>query len=153
MISPSPLSEAFWKNPVVADCPVYDMHGHMGPFYGIYMPRGEPAAMLRSMDQANVRMLVFSHHQALFDAEHGNDATLRVVRQYPDRFRGYMVINGNYMDIVERDLKRFETLGDAFIGLKFLASYHNVSLDDPRYDRVWSFANERKLPVLCHTWG
>ncbi len=153
MISPSPLAEAFWEKGQLDDCPVYDMHGHMGPLASIYMPRAEPEDMLRSMDQAGVRMLVFSHHEALMEPEHGNDATIRAVRKYPERFRGYMVINGNHMDFVERDLARFDELSDVFIGLKFLSSYHGVSMDDARYDEVWSFAEDRRLVVLCHTWG
>ena len=153
MISPSPLAQAFWKNPIVPECPVIDTHGHMGPFYGIYMPRASTEDMLRSMDHAGVRMLVFSHHNALFNPRDGNDDTMRAVRAHPDRLRGYMVINGNYMDLVERDMARFDSLRDAFVGLKFLSAYHNVALDDPRYDRVWTFAQNRKLPVLCHTWG
>ncbi len=153
MISDSPLARAFWKTPFVTGCPVYDMHGHMGPFYGIYLPRASAPDMVRAMDTAGVRLTVFSHHDALFDPAGGNDQTLSAVRQFPDRFRGYMVINGNHMDIVRRDLDRFDSLTDAFIGLKFLASYHGIPMNDPRYDTVWKFAEERRLPVLCHTWG
>ena len=31
MIAPdSPLAAAFWKSRIVEDCPVIDMHGHLG---------------------------------------------------------------------------------------------------------------------------
>ena len=152
MISPSPLAQAFWENPIVPDCPVYDVHGHMGPFYGIYLPRALPEDMIRAMDQAAVRMLFFSHNDALFAPARGNDRTIAAVRKYPDRFRGYMVVNANYMDIVDRDLARFDSLRDVFVGLKFLAGYHGIPMDDPCCDRIWAFAAERKLPVLAHTW-
>jgi hypothetical protein len=153
MIAETPLVKAFWDKGQVEDCPVYDMHGHMGPMSGIYFPRATPELMLHSMDHANVRLLCFSSHEALFDPVDGNEVTRRVVQQYPDRFRGYLVINGNYMDLVERDLQRFDRQRGDWLGLKFLAGYHGVALTDPRYDRVWQFANERRLPVLCHTWG
>ena len=153
MIADSPLAEAFWRKGRLDDCPVYDMHGHMGPWPAIYFPRAEPEEMLHSMDTAGVRMLLFSSHEALFSAATGNDYTASVARRWPDRFRGMMVVNGNYMDIVERDIERFDAMRDAFVGLKFLAAYHQVALDDPRYDDVWRFANERKLIVTCHTWG
>ena len=68
MIADSPLAEAFWKHGRLDDCPVYDMHGHMGPWPAIYFPRSEPEEMLRSMDTAGVRTLVFSSHEALFSA-------------------------------------------------------------------------------------
>lgn len=153
MIADSPLAEAFWKSRIVSDCPVIDMHGHLGHWPAIYFPRPEPQEMLQSMDHAGVKKLCFSSHEALFNAADGNDVTLNVVRQWPDRFRGYMVINGNYMDLVRRDLQRFDKCRDAFIGLKFLAGYHGVALTDPRYDPVWQFASDRKIIVLCHTWG
>jgi len=153
VIADSPLVSDFWQHGPAADCRVIDLHGHMGPWPAIYMPRNEPEAMLRSMDQAGVERLVFSSHEALFSPLTGNDYTAEVVRRHGDRFSGLMVINGNYMDVVERDLKRFDAMRDAFIGFKFLAAYHQVALDDPRYDRVWAFAHERKLMVTCHTWG
>ena len=153
MIADSPLVKAFWEKGRLDDCPVYDMHGHMGPWPAIYFPRAEPEQMLRSMDAAGVQRLVFSSHEALFSAATGNNYTAGVVRKWPERFSGLMVINGNYMDIVERDLARFDSMREAFIGFKFLAAYHDVALNDPRYDEAWAFANERKLLVTCHTWG
>jgi len=37
--------------------------------------------------------------------------------------------------------------------LKCMADYHGVPLTDKTYEYAFKFANERKLPVLCHTWG
>ncbi len=153
MIADSPLVQEFWEKGRLDDCPIYDMHGHMGHWPAIYMPSQAPESMLESMDRAGVRMLCFSPHEALFSSHTGNDYTIEVVRKWPDRFRGYMVINGNYMDVVEKDLARFDSLRDVFVGFKFLAGYHKVPIDDPRYDQVWEFANDRKLLVLSHTWG
>ncbi len=153
MISDSPLTRAFWERGRLDDCPIIDMHGHLGPWPSIYFPRAEPEQMLRSMDHAGVRRLVFSSHEALFSPDTGNNYTAAVVRRWPDRFRGMMVINGNYMDIVERDIGRFDAMRDVFLGFKFLPAYHDVALDDPRYDDVWRFAAERRLPVTAHTWG
>ena len=153
MIADSPLARAFWERLPLPDCPVIDMHGHMGDWPAIYFPRPTPEQMLHSMDHAGVRLLCFSAHEALFNADTGNQVTIDAVRRFPDRFRGYLAINGNYMDLVKRDLAKFDSLRDVFVGLKFLAAYHGVSLTDPRYDRAWDFAEERRLLVLCHTWG
>ena len=46
MIADSPLVRAFWQKGRVDDCPVIDMHGHMGPWPAIYFPRAEPEQML-----------------------------------------------------------------------------------------------------------
>ena len=152
-IGPSKLAREFWLRGRVADCPVIDMHGHMGPWKGIYFPRAEPEEMLRSMDSAGVRMLVFSHHAALFAPDVGNSAAVEAVRRHPDRFRAYLAVNPHYPEAVARDLDGFDDHRDVFVGLKFLASYHKVALTDPRYRRAWEFADERGLLVLSHTWG
>ena len=79
MISDSQLAHEFWQKGKCSSCPVYDMHGHMGPLNGIYLPNHEPAAMLRSMDAAGVVMLFFSHHSALLAPDVGNRASADAV--------------------------------------------------------------------------
>ena len=154
MISSSSLAAAFWENGKVASCPVYDMHGHMGHFRGIYFPRPGPKEMIESMDSAGVRLLLFSHHESLFagpDAAGipGSDA----VRQYPERFRLYLLVNPNY-PLSEKDLAAtIETSADTFVGLKFLSDYHRKPLSDDGYRAAWEYADQRELFVLAHTWG
>ena len=152
MIGDSPLARAFWEHGRCDDCPVYDMHGHMGPFYAIYFPRPDAADMVGTMDEAGVRMLVFSHHAALFSPELGNQPSIDAVRQFPDRLRAYLAINPNYPERVAADLAAFDRHRDVFVGLKFLASYHGISMTDVRNRAAWEFADERSLLVLAHTW-
>ena len=149
MISDSAMAEEFWQTGRCEACPVIDMHGHMGPWKGIYFPRAEADAMLGTMDAAGVRMLAFCHHAALFCPDVGNAANVEAVRRYPDRLRAYMAINPNYPDTVVADLAGFDDHRDVFVGLKLLASYHQVPWDAP----AWEFAEERGLLVLGHTWG
>ena len=61
MIGTSELAREFWEHGKSASCPIYDMHGHMGFYHSIYFPRGDTAGMIRTMDEAGVRMLTFSH--------------------------------------------------------------------------------------------
>ena len=149
----SSLAAEFWENGRCASCPVYDMHGHMGPWHSIYFPRCEPEQMVRTMDAAGVKLLCFSHHAALFSPDIGNDVSVEAVRKFPRRFRAYLAVNPNHPELLDRDLDRFDAMRDVFIGLKFLADYHGVPLTDKRCRRVWEFANDRGLPVLAHTWG
>lgn len=153
MISDSALAEAFWRDGRCDECPVIDMHGHMGRWRGIWFMRGSTDQMIHTMDQAGVRMLVFCHHGALFSPEIGNRANIEAVRRYPDRLRAYVGINPNYPDAIERDLAAFDDNRDVFVGLKILASYHQVPWTDARFEPAWRFANERKMMVLGHTWG
>jgi len=153
VIGNSPLAQEFWEKGYSPSCPVYDMHGHMGPWRSIYFPRAEAADMIRTMDSAGVRMLCFCHHAALFSPDIGNAANVAAVRQFPDRLRAYLAVNPNYPELLLRDLDRFDDYADVYVGLKLLAGYHGKPWDDERYRPAWEFANERGLLVLAHTWG
>ena len=100
----SPLAEEFFDTGRVADCPVYDMHGHMGIWKGIHFPDAATEAMVHSMDRAGVRMLCFCHHAALFCPDIGNAANVEAVRRFPTRLRAYVGINPHYGAAIARDL-------------------------------------------------
>jgi predicted TIM-barrel fold metal-dependent hydrolase len=154
MIGGSALAREFWEHGKSASCPIYDMHGHMGPHESIYMPRGDTAAMIGTMDECGVRMLVFSHHVALDSLpELGNRLGVEAVRRYPDRLRAYCSVNPNYPERLRADLETFDDYGDVYVGLKFLSDYHQIALTDEAYRPAWEFAEERELLVLAHTWG
>ena len=149
----SALAAGFWSHGRLADCPVIDMHGHMGAFNGIWFPRGDIERMIGSMDAAGVRLLVFAPHAALLCPDVGNLAAVEAVRRFPERLRAYLSVNPHYPDDLDRDLAAFDTRRDVFVGLKLLASYHGVPITEEPYRRALEFANERGLPVLLHTWG
>jgi predicted TIM-barrel fold metal-dependent hydrolase len=153
VIGEGPLAAAFWRHGRCDECPVIDMHGHMGRWKGFYFPRASTEAMIRTMDGCGVRLLVFCHHAALFAPDVGNDANIEAVRKHPDRLRAYMGINPNYPRAIAADLERFDEHRDVFVGLKLLASYHQLPWDHPGYEPAWRFANARRLIVLGHTWG
>jgi predicted TIM-barrel fold metal-dependent hydrolase len=154
LISSSELTREFWEKGKSESCPVYDMHGHMGAFRGIYFPRADAARMIESMDGAGVRLLVFSHHQSLFagpDGEHihGLDA----VEGYPDRLRLYLLVNPNYPRPHAELASTIEAHPETFLGFKFLSDYHRRPLSDDGYRAAWEYADACRLFVLAHTWG
>ena len=154
MISRSPLAREFWEQGKSLSCPIYDMHGHMGDYHSIYFPRADAADMVRTMDEAGVRLLVFSHHAALNSPDLANRPSIEAVRRFPDRLRAYCMVNPNYPEQVERDLSTFDDLfPDVYVGFKFLSDYHQVALTDDRYRPAWEYADKHALPVLAHTWG
>ena len=154
MIGTSELAREFWETGTSATCPIYDMHGHMGYFHLIYFPRPDAAAMIRTMDECGVRMLVFSHHQALNSPDLANAPSVEGVRQFPDRLRAYCMVNPNYPEQLEVDLASFDALmPDVYVGFKFLPDYHGIALTDARYQPAWEYANDRELLILTHTWG
>ncbi len=153
MIGDSALAEGFWRDGRVADCPVYDMHGHMGVWHSIYFPRPDAPDMIRTMDSAGVRMLCFAHHGPLFAPDVGHQGAIDAVHRFPDRLRAYVCVNGNYPDQLRDDLDLIEQHPDVFVGVKFLCEYHKVPLTDDRYRPAWELADAARLLVLAHTWA
>lgn len=149
------IRQAFWERGRADDCPIFDTHAHYGPFNGIYFPgRGEAEAMLRVMDRVGVRVALVSGHRALVDAPRGNEVVADLVAAYPDRFRGYLVLNPNYPTQIERDLRDFDRWqARGFVGFKLHPGMHDYPLTGPGYRSAFEFADERRLPILCHTWG
>jgi len=149
----SKLWEEFYAKGRVEDCPVYDLHGHMGSFSGAYLPRADADSMIAAMDRAGVRMLVFSSHAALSSPDIGNATAIAAVRRFPGRLRAYCAVNPNYPDIVEAEVAGFDRYRDVYVGFKFLSDYHGIAITDARYEPAWQFADERGLLILLHTWG
>lgn len=147
------LWERFFADGRLKDCPVIDMHGHMGPLQGARLPRCEPEQMIAAMDRAGVAMTVFCHHSTLAAPDVGNDIAVDIVQRFPERFRAYCGVNPNWPDDVRRDVARFDDCADVFVGFKFLADYHRVPISDARCVPAWEKADAEGRPVLLHTWG
>ncbi len=148
---PGSIAEQFWKNGK-ADFPIYDMHGHMGEHYGIYFKRCEAPEMAAHLRRIGVKHLVFSHHLALW-GELRNAEVIEMIKPFGDLFRVYVAINPHFQDNIREDLALFDKWAPFAVGLKFLAGYHKVKVSDKAYEYALSFANERHLPILNHTWG
>lgn len=146
------LKKAFFARGHVPDCPVYDMHGHMGPFPGLHINRETAAQADAVLKRNGIRLLVFCHHAALTAPDIGNAANIKAVRAFPQRLRAYCGINPNYPDQVAKDVATFDRYADVYVGFKFLADYHGIPVTDPRGAPAWALANARSLPVLLHTW-
>ncbi|MEI6519169.1 MAG: amidohydrolase family protein [bacterium] len=148
----STLWERFKTSRTLDDCPIYDMHGHWGSFSGISMPASQFDIAKKLLLQSGVKRLVICHHHSLHSPDIGNAANIASVQQLPEILRAYMAINPNYPEVIEKDLAEYDSYPDVFVGFKMLSGYHRISVDDPRYQPVWEMANDRKLPVLLHTW-
>lgn len=153
MSATAELWDRFLEDGRLADCPIYDMHGHMGPIYGLNINCPDVHSTIKHLDRAGVRRMVFCAHGALLAPQVGNAAGIEAVAQYPDRLRAYMGVNPNYPEFIERDIAEFDKHPGVFVGFKLLADYHQIPVCDERNQPVWEMANERGLPVLLHTWG
>jgi uncharacterized protein len=81
------------------------------------------------------------------DVEYGNDFLLRLQREHPDRVRGYVVVNPNFIRHAQGELSR--CLDAGMIGIKLAASRR---ADDRLLDPICAVAAERAVPVLHHVW-
>lgn len=149
----SGLGEQFYANGKAADCPIYDLHGHMGPVVGIHLPFPDTDSMIARMEKAGVALQVFCHHATLFSADFGNEPNIEAVGRYPNKLRAYCGVNPNYPDMIAQDLESFDEYKDVYVGFKMLADYHGIPLTDDRYKPAWEKADRDGLMVLLHTWG
>ncbi|MCX8082737.1 MAG: amidohydrolase family protein [bacterium] len=148
------LWKGFLSSGKIENCPIIDIHCHMGLFYGSHMPYSSPETMAERMKMAGVKLSVFSHHSALFSPEGGNKISIEIVKRYPDIFRAYCAINPNHSEAISKDLKTFDRyFNDVYVGFKFLADYHKHPLSGERYRNVLEYADSNGLIVLSHTWG
>jgi predicted TIM-barrel fold metal-dependent hydrolase len=152
-MNPSPIAQEYLDKGFSTTCPIIDMHGHVGPFYGCYLPSSPVDRMRERLKRCGVQRIVCSHHSALAcDVEYGNKLMQDVVNSHPDDFLGYWVINPHYPEIAARDLKSFPSRA-GFVGLKFWPDYHLVPVNSPKYDHALKYADEHGLLVLVHTFG
>jgi predicted TIM-barrel fold metal-dependent hydrolase len=80
----------------------------------------------------------------------GNDEVLSAMRQYPGRILGYAVAFPFDAGTVRQEVRR--RLDEGFTGIKL----HNINgfpYTDPAYEPAYAMADERRLPVLLHTWA
>lgn len=152
MTNPSLLAREFADNGRLSSVSVIDMHTHMGPFYGTYLPEADLDAMVRTMNRENIEWVISAPHSALFDPIGGNAEIRAAMQRYPDRIYGYFAVNPHYPDTMERELADFDQL-EGFVGFKVLPDYHKYPLTGERYRRFYEYANERGLLLLSHTWG
>ncbi len=134
-------------------CPIIDMHGHLGPLPGAYLPSASPKAMKDSLARAGVKRIICSSHEALLgDLAKGNALMQETIREYPNLFSGYWGINPHHIDKTAKTIDDFEK-ATGFVGFKLLPEYHSYPLTGRNYAPVLAYANRHRLLVLVHTWG
>ncbi|WP_232016315.1 amidohydrolase family protein [Paenibacillus baekrokdamisoli] len=152
MTNKSKLAEEFMETGRLSSLSIIDMHTHMGPFYGTYLPEADLTTMIQTMDRENIKCIISAPHSALFDPIGGNSEILAAMKQYPDRIYGYYTFNPNYEHDLDRDLASFDQV-EGYVGFKFLPDYHKYPLNGEKFTKIYEFANERGLLLLSHTWG
>ena len=132
------------------DLDIVDIHGHLGrsPF-GV--PELSPASLVATMDRLGVATSVCSHTHCMYAGwSDANGEVLDAIRAFPGRIAGYLVLWPSSADDVKREAERYLDAG--FMGVKL----HNATgfrYTDLAYGPALAAADERRMPVLLHTWA
>ena len=110
-MNPSPIAQEYLEHGHSAACPIIDMHGHVGPFYGCYLPSSPIDRMRHRLEHA--RRASGSSARITRPWPATSSAATRPMREivtaHPDQFLAYWVINPNSPEITARDLRGFHT--------------------------------------------
>ncbi len=143
------IMETLRKADPITNPLVIDSHCHMGQGSSFYISSHSPKTMLNLADKLGIDILCVSHMASIGpDYKFGNNKIAEGVKEFPDRFIGYAVVNPRYPDDVEPELERcFNELG--MKGIKIHATAHgNYPLDESGYEPVWQYAEKLDVPVL-----
>jgi hypothetical protein len=129
---------------------VVDMHAHLGRT-DFTVPDVSAESLVAAMDRVGVTCAVCSHIQCLTALKgNGNDAILAAMRAFPGRILGYVRLTPSSSQDVQAETER--RLGQGFTGLK-LHNANGFPYTEPAYEPALAMADERRLPVVLHTWG
>lgn len=130
---------------------IIDMHAHLG-VTNFTIPDLSVESIISCMDRLGVAQAVVSHLACMSaDAERGNREVLAALEAYPDRLLGYMSVWPFSLSWVRQRAEDW-LARPGFVGIKV----HNSTgfpYTYEAYQPLYALADERRLPVLLHTWG
>lgn len=133
---------------MIDDSEIIDFHGHVGRWdvFGMY---DDPGEMIHAMDTGGIdRSCLFNIFYP--DGTTGNDQTASFVAQHPDRFIGFAYVSPLFAEGMTAELERaIDVL--KFRAIKIYPPYVPWPLDQPVWDPVYRFADDRGLAVITHT--
>jgi predicted TIM-barrel fold metal-dependent hydrolase len=136
-----------------------DVHAHFFPEQSLRADwREYNASRLRAGERIGVTIHVTStlgtfgrrsptYFPSPADVVYGNDFSLALQREHPDRVRCYACVSPNDTDHALAEIARCRSAG--MIGIKLAASRR---ANDPLLDPVCRRARELGLPILHHIW-
>ncbi len=129
---------------------IIDFHGHVGR-WDIFEMNDDACEIVRAMDGAGIdRSCLFNIFHP--DGTTGNDQTAAFVAGYPDRFIGFAYVSPLMPECIVPELERaIDKLG--FLAIKISPPYTRWPLNDPVWDPIYQFADDRGLAVISHTGG
>jgi len=145
------ICDSVWRRERLPWDGIVDMHGHYGKYAKFPIFGGHADDLVEEMDRVGVEKILVSHHSCIStEVVWGNNQVLDGMKRYPGRILGYATcypVNG---DLGIGEVER--CLDAGMPGIK-LHNSNGFAYTDEKLKPVWEYANERKVPVLLHTWG
>ncbi len=130
---------------------VMDMHAHVGR-YGFAIPETSAQSIVGVMERTGVAKTFIAAMPRMSeeDTVQGNRLVLESIRAFPDKLLGYVYLWPSSAGFVRHEVEA--CFAEGFSGLK-LHNSNGVSYTASAYEPAYALADERRMPVLFHTWG
>jgi uncharacterized protein len=130
---------------------IIDVHVHYGYLFFPIKLFGVPD-LIKKMDVFGLDISIISNLRGIFhDFRDCNRELYEAISGYPDRLKGYIVVNPNYPEESLRQIEEYSKIKQ-FIGVKLHASWHNQPIDNKKFDVIFEKCEELDLPVLVHSY-
>lgn len=145
------LCASVWGRQPVPLPGIVDMHTHYSKWIQFPIWGGYADDLVEEMDRVGIEKAVLAPQTSMTPSlVCGNDGILEAMRKYPDRLLGYASCYPAHKDTGLKEIQR--CMDEGMVGIKMHTS-SGIPYTSDDYTPVWQYANEKKLPVLLHTWG
>ena len=104
------------------------------------------------MRNCNVKKAICSHHIGFVSIEDGFEELLKVLEKYKNFLYGYLIFNPNFSGISLNIIKKHISHKN-IVGVKIHPSWHLCCPNDLKYKDLWNLAEEKRFPILTHSWS
>jgi uncharacterized protein len=130
---------------------IIDAHLHLGGLPYLYMPSNTEENIINILKNIGVKKAICANHGSLSTVNYGLEELFESLERQNDFLYGYLVFNPNFENISLKSIENnFER--NHIAGIKIHPSWHLCYPFDIRYDKLWQYVAERKIPVLTHSW-
>ena len=131
----------------------HSAHGHLGRGNLQQVPDLALSDIIAEMERLGVESeILFTNGGLASDETWGNDLVIAAVRQYPERFTGFVSVNVHRSDDeIRREIDRGFAMG--MQGIKIHPDFQGYDTRGPKVDMVCAIADERHTFIVSHNWG
>lgn len=131
---------------------VIDMHVHQGTYQSA-IGMETPEMTIKHMDRCGVDVVVATSLWSCFgEVKRGNRAVCEGGEAFPGRYFGYLTLDPKYPDEVQQQIDLYGN-HPSFRGIKLHLMLHGLTIDDPRNNLIYKFADRQGWPLLIHGDG